>query len=84
MNNSVFGQTIENIRQHREIKLVATEKRRNYLVSEPNYHTETFFTEDLLAIEMRKTQILLNKPVYIGLSILDLSETVIISFGMIM
>ena len=84
MNNSVFGQTIENIRQHREIKLVATEKRRNYLVSEPNYHTETFFTEDLLAIETRKTQILLNKPVYIGLSILDLSETVIISFGMIM
>ena len=84
MNNSVFGQTIENIRQLREIKLVATEKRRNYLVSEPNYHTETFFTEDLLAIETRKTQILLNKPVYIGLSILDLSETVIISFGMIM
>ena len=84
MNNSVFGQTIENIRQHREIKLVATEKRRNYLVSEPNYHTETFFTEDLLAIETRKTQVLLNKPVYIGLSILDLSETVIISFGMIM
>ena len=84
MNNSVFGQTIENIRQHREIKLVATEKRRNYLVSEPNYHTETFFAEDLLAIETRKTQILLNKPVYIGLSILDLSETVIISFGMIM
>ena len=84
MNNSVFGQTIENIRQHREIKLVAKEKRRNYLVSEPNYHTETFFTEDLLVIETRKTQILLNKPVYIGLSILDLSETVIISFGMIM
>ena len=54
------------------------------MVSEPNYHTETFFTEDLLAIETRKTQVLLNKPVYIGLSILDLSETVIISFGMIM
>ena len=84
MNNSVFGQTIENIRQHREIKLVATEKRRNYLVAEPNYHAETFFTEDLIAIEMRKTQILLSKPVYIGLSILDLSKTVIISFGMIM
>ena len=84
MNNSVFGQTIENIRQHREIKLVATEKRRNYLVSEPNYYAETFFIEDLFAIEMRKTQILLNKPVCIGLSILDLSKTVIISFGMVM
>ena len=52
------------------------EQRKNYLVSEPNYRTTKFFTEDLLAIEMRKTQILINKPIYLGLSILDLSENV--------
>ena len=68
------------MRKHRNIKLVTTETRRNYLVSEPNYHTTKFFTENLLAIEMRKTQILMNKPVYLGLSILDLSETVMYEF----
>ena len=51
MNNAVFGKTIENVRKHRDIKLVTTERRRNYLVSEPNYHTTKFFTEHLLAIE---------------------------------
>ena len=80
MNNAVFGKTMENVRKHRDIKLVTTERRRNYLVSEPNYHTTKFFTENLLAIEMRKTQILMNKPVYLGLSILDLSKTVIYEF----
>ena len=53
--------------EHRNIKLVSTEKRINYLVSEPNCHTKKFFTENLLAIEMRKSQILMNKPVYLGL-----------------
>ena len=80
MNNAVFGKTMENVRKHRDIKLVTTERRRNYLVSEPNYHTTKFFTENLLAIEMRKTQILMNKPVYLGLSILDLSKTVMYEF----
>ena len=75
MNNAVFGETMENVRKHRDIKLVTTERRRNYLVSEPNYHTIRFFTENLL-VKMRKTQILINKPVYLGLSILDLSKTV--------
>ena len=74
MNNAVFGKTMENVRKHRDIKLVTTERRRNYLVSEPNYHTTKFFTENLLAIEMKKTEILMNKPVYLGLSILELSE----------
>ena len=55
MNNAVFGKTMENVRKHRYIKLVTTERRRNYLVSEPNYHTAKFFTKNLLAIEMRKT-----------------------------
>ena len=53
MNNAVFGKTMENMRKHRDIKLVATEKRRNYLVSEQNYHTTKFFTENLLVIEIK-------------------------------
>ena len=71
MNNSVVEKTMENVRKYRNIKLVTTERRRNYLVLEPNYHTTNFFTENLLAIEMKKTQILMNKPVYLGLLILD-------------
>ena len=70
MNNSVFRKTMENIRKHRDIKLVKTERRRNYLVSEPNYHTTKSFTEHLLSIEMKKTEILIKKSVYLGLSIL--------------
>ena len=63
--------------QHRYIKLVTIEERRNYLVSEPIYLTTNFFPEILVATEMRKTsQILMNKPVYLGLSILERSETV--------
>ena len=55
---------MKNVRKHRDIKLVTTERRRNYLISEPNYHTTKFFTESLLAIEMKKrTEILMNKPV---------------------
>ena len=52
MNNAVFGKTIENVRKHRDIKLVTTERGRNYFVSEPNYHTTKFFKENLLAIEL--------------------------------
>ena len=80
MNNAVFGKTMENVRKHRNIKLVTTEKRKNYLVSEPNYHTTKLFTENVLAIEMSKTQILMNKLVYLGLSILVLSKTVMDEF----
>ena len=60
----------------RNIKLVTTERRRNYIVSEPNYRTAKVFRYNLLAIEMRKAQILMNKPVYLGFEILDLSKTV--------
>ena len=67
MDNAVFGKTMENVRKHREIKLVTTERRRNYLVSEPNYHTTKLFKENLLAIEMKKTEILMNKPVFLDL-----------------
>ena len=54
MNNAVFGKTMENVRKHRNIKLVTTERKRNCLVPEPNYHTTRFFTENLLVIEMKK------------------------------
>ena len=56
MNNAVFRKTMENVRKHRDIKLVTTEKGRHYLVSETNCHTTKFFTEHLLAIEMKKKQ----------------------------
>ena len=56
MNNAVFGKTMENVRKHRDIKLVTTDKRRNQLVSEPNYHTTKYFSENLIAIEMKKNK----------------------------
>ena len=77
MDYAVFGKTMENLRKHRDIELVTTERRRNYLVSEPNYHITKFFTENLLAIEMKKTDILMNKPAHLGLSILELSEILV-------
>ena len=80
MNNSVFGKTMENVWKHRDIKFIATKKRTTYLMWEPNYYTAMFFIETLFAIEMTKTQILLNNPVYLGLSILDLSKTVMHEF----
>ena len=66
LNNAVFGKTMENVRNHRDIKLVTTERRINYLVSKPNYHNTKFFTEYLLAMVMKKTEILMNKPVQLG------------------
>ena len=66
MNNSVFGKTIENIRKHKDIKLVTTDKKRSKLVSEPNYHTINLISEDLSIIEMKKTKVKMNKPTYLG------------------
>ena len=80
MNNGVFGKSMENVRKHTNIKLATTENRKNYLVSEPSYHTTKFFTENVLAIKMRKIQVIINKPVYLGLSILDLSKNVMYEF----
>ena len=80
MNNSAFGKTMENVRNHRDIKLVTTEKQRRKLVSEPNYHTTKHFSENLLAIEMKKTKVKMNKPVYLGMSILDISKTLMYEF----
>ena len=60
MNNAV--KLMRNERKHKDIKIVTTGRRRNYLVSEPNYHTTKFFTENLLTIEMKKIDFLMNKP----------------------
>ena len=73
MNNSVFGKTMENVRKHRDIKLITTDKRRNQLVSEPNYHATKWFPENLLAIEMKKIKVKMNKPVYLELPISEIN-----------
>ena len=70
----------KNVRNHRDIKLVTTDKRRNRLVSEPNYHATKWFSENLLAIEMKKTKVKKNKPIYLGLSTLEISKTLMYEF----
>ena len=78
--NSVFLKYIENVRKHRDTKLVTTGQRRNYLIWKPNYHTTKFFTETFLTIEIEKTEIVMNKPVYLILSILELSKILMYHF----
>ena len=80
MNNSVFGKTMENIRKYRDIKLVTTDKKRSKLVSEPNYHTINLISEDLSIIEMKKTKVKMKKPIYLGLSILEISKILMYGF----
>ena len=80
MNNSVFGKTMENVRKHRDIKLVTTEKRRIKLVSEPNYHTTKQFAENFIAIEMKRAKVKMNKLLYYGTSILDITKTLMYEF----
>ena len=75
MNNAVFAKAMENVTKHGDIKLVTTNKRRNHLASEPNYHTTKYFSKHLMAIEMKRTKVKMNKPVYLGMSILDISTT---------
>ena len=74
MNNSVFAKAMKNGRKYSNIKLATTEIPSNYLVPKPNCHTAKFFTEHLLAIEMKKKQIRMNKPVCLRLSILELRK----------
>ena len=73
MNNAVFGKTMENVRKHRDIKLVTTDKKRSKLVSEPHYHMINLISENL-SIEMRRTKVKMNKSIYLGLSILEISK----------
>ena len=80
MNNAVFGKTMENIRKHRDIKLVTTDKKRSKLVSEPNYHMINHISEDLSIIEMNKPKVKMNKPIYLGLSILEISKLLMYEF----
>ena len=80
MNNAVFGKTMENVRKHRDIKLVRTDKKRNKLVSGPNYHTMKLIDDNLAVIEMRKVKVKMDKPIYLGLSILDISKITLYEF----
>ena len=74
MNNAVYGKTMENVRKHNIIKLVNDDTKINKLVSEPNYHATKWFSENLLATEMKKTSVKMNKSIYLGLTILSLSK----------
>ena len=80
MNNAVFGKTMENMRKQRDITLVTTDKRRNQLVSEPNYYTMKRFLKNLVAIETKKTKVKINKPIYLGLSTLEISKILMYEF----
>ena len=80
MNNSVFGKTMENSRKHRDINLVTTDKRRYQFLLEPNYDTTKYFLENLLAIEINKTKVKINRPLYLGLSILEINKTLMHGF----
>ena len=80
MNNTVFGKTVENVRKHRDIKLVKTERRKNYLVSEPNYHTKIPHRKRISKRNEKNPEILMNKTVHLGLSILELSKILMYEF----
>ena len=80
MNNSVFGKTTGNVRNHRDIKLVTSNKQRSILASDPNYHSSKCTSKDLMIMEMRKVEVKMNKPIYLGQAILDISKTVMYGF----
>ena len=80
MNNPVSEKTVENLRNHRDIKLVTTDEKRSELVSEPNYHLIKQFSENVLAIKIKKAKVKMNKPVYFCMSILDISKTLRYNF----
>ena len=80
MNNAVFGKTMENVRKHRDIKLVKADHRRNKLVSEPNYHTMKHIEENLSINEMKKVKVKMNKPISLGLCILEISKIIMYEF----
>ena len=78
--NSIYGKTVQNDRKHRDIKLVAKEDKRNKLASEPNYHSTKCISKYLLILEMKKTEVKINKPIYLGQAVLDLSKTLMFEF----
>ena len=83
MCSAVFGKSMDQVRNHKDIRLVTTDKQRCQLVSEPNYPTTKRFSKDLIAIEMKKTEIKMNKPINLGLAILEVVRLLSMSFGMI-
>ena len=80
MNNSVFGKTMEDVRNHRDIRVITTDKRKSILASESNYHSTKYISKDLLIMEMKKAEVRMNKPVYLGQAILDISKTLMYEF----
>ena len=81
-NNAAYGKTMENIRKHRDIRLVDNDKKRKVLVSKPNYHAAKHISKELLIVEMKKRELYIIKPIYLGQTILDISKPLCISFGM--
>ena len=80
MNNAVFGKTMGNVRKDRYFKLVTADKRRNQLASEPNYHTTKYFSENIMAIETKKTKVKVNNPIYLSMSMVDISKILMYKF----
>ena len=80
MNNSVFGKTMENIRNRVDVKLVNTEEKLKKLIAKPNFRSRKIFSENLVSVHMKKTSLTMNKPVYLGMCILDLSKTIMYDF----
>ena len=80
MNNSVFGKTMENIRNRVNVKLVNSDEKFKKLVAKPNYESRKIFGENLVSVHMKKTSLTMNKPVYLGMCILDLSKIVMFDF----
>ena len=80
INNAILGKTMGNVRKYRDIKLVTTDKKKNQLASEPNHCTPKHFSENLTAIEMKKTKVKMNKPIYLRMSILDISKILMYAF----
>ena len=80
MNNSVFGKTMENIRNRVNVKLVNNEEKARKLIAKPNYRSCKIFSENLISVHMKKTSLVMNKPVYLGACLLDLSKTIMYDF----
>ena len=75
MNDPAFGNTMENVTKDRNIELFTTGKRRNQITSEPIYHTPKYFSENLMAMEMKKAKVKMNQSIYFRMPILDISKT---------